>query len=69
MTELEVITTAVGSLAALSAVIGAAAASRGWVEGSFTLKIVPLSKRRAPELKAEPAAEPAGDAVPLREAS
>jgi len=57
VTELEVITTAVASLAVLVLAIGAAASSRGWVEGSVTVKVVPPWKRRGTEPKA-PKAEP-----------
>lgn len=48
MTELEIITTAAGGLAVLAAAIVARALSRGWVEGSVTLRVIPPWKRRAP---------------------
>jgi len=65
VTELEVITTAVGILAVLVLAIGAAASSRGWVEGSVTVRVVPPWKRRgaepkAPKAEAGPAAEDDG---------
>jgi hypothetical protein len=71
VTELEVITTAVGCFAVLSALICAAAASRGWVEGSVTLKVIPPWKRGAPEPKVpklEPERAPEGDVAGLEAA-
>lgn len=52
MTELEVITAALGGLSALIVVAGTTAVSRGWVEGSVTVRVVPPWKRRVPEPKA-----------------
>lgn len=63
MTELEVITAALGGLSALIVMAGTTAVSRGWVEGSVSLRIIPPRKRHAPEPKA-----PKAEAVPAAEA-
>jgi hypothetical protein len=55
--ELVIIAASADGLAVLVIAIGAAAISRGWVEGSVTVKVVPPWKRRGTEPK-EPKAEP-----------
>lgn len=62
MTELEVLSTAGGSLLALLISLAALALSRGWVEGSVSLRVVPPRKRK-------PEAAETAETVPLREAS
>lgn len=52
MTELEVVTSTLGGLTALITVLGFAAVSRGWVEGSVTVRVVPPWKRHPAEPKA-----------------
>lgn len=54
MNDLEVITSALGGLTALVTVAGTVAVSRGWVEGSVSLRIIPPRKRHAPEPKPAP---------------
>lgn len=58
MSELEVITAAVGGLAALTVVLSFIAVKTGMVEGSTSLRIIPPKKRRAAET--EDAAQPRG---------
>jgi hypothetical protein len=59
MTELEIISAVLGGLAVLGVVLGFAALRAGMVEGSLTIRIVGLRKRK-PEAAIE--ATPGGEA-------
>lgn len=62
MSELEVICTAGAILLALLIILAALALSRGWVEGSVSLRVVPPRKRK-------PEAAETAEAAPLQGAS